>query len=42
MRIKFLTDIEDHIIKSELTSEMDGKVFHPDRYFMENIRCVEN
>jgi len=41
MRIKYLTDIEDYIIKTNLTSEMDGKVFHPNTYFMENIRCVE-
>lgn len=41
MRIKFLTDIEDYIINSELTSELDGKVYHPESYFMENIRCVE-
>ena len=41
MRIKYLTDIEDYIVKSELTSEMNKKVYHPDTYFMENIRCVE-
>jgi len=41
MRIKYLTDIQDYIIRSELTSEMNGKVYHPDTYFMENIRCVE-
>ncbi|KAF2508828.1 hypothetical protein [Flavobacterium foetidum] len=41
LRIKYLTDIEDYIMKSELTSEMNGKVYHPDTYFMENIRCVE-
>ncbi|MDR7210581.1 hypothetical protein [Flavobacterium piscis] len=42
MRIKYLTDNEDYIIKSELTSEMNGKVYHPDTYFIENIRCIEN
>jgi hypothetical protein len=41
MRIKYLTNIEDYIVKSELTSEMNGKVFHPNTYFMDNIRCVE-
>ncbi|WP_316633807.1 hypothetical protein [uncultured Flavobacterium sp.] len=41
MRIKYLTDVEDYIVKSELTSELNGKVFHPNTYFMENIRCVE-
>jgi hypothetical protein len=42
MRIKYLTATEDYIIKSEMTSEMNGKVYHPDTYFMENIRCIEN
>ena len=41
MRIKYLTDIEDYIVRSELTSEMNQKVYHPDTYFVENIRCVE-
>jgi len=41
MRIKYLTNIEDYIVKSELTSEMNGKIFHPNTYFMDNIRCVE-
>ena len=41
MRIKYLTTTEDYIVKSEITSEMNGKVYKPDTYFMENIRCVE-
>lgn len=41
MRIKYLTDTEDYIVKGELTSEMNGKLYKPDTYFMENIRCVE-
>ncbi|MDQ6471902.1 hypothetical protein RB619_14700 [Flavobacterium sp. LHD-80] len=41
MRIKYLTDTEDYIVKSELTSEMNGKVYNPDTYFIQNIRCVE-
>lgn len=41
MRIKYLTTTEDYIVKSELTSEMNGKTYKPDTYFMENIRCVE-
>lgn len=41
MRIKYLTDTEDYIVKSEITSEMNGKVYNPDSYFMQNIRCVE-
>ncbi|SFD16424.1 hypothetical protein [Flavobacterium phragmitis] len=41
MRIKYLTNIEDYIVKRELTSELTGKVTKPNTYFMENIRCVE-
>ena len=41
MRIKYLTTTEDYIVKKELTSELNGKVYKPNTYFMENIRCVE-
>ncbi|AXB58489.1 hypothetical protein [Flavobacterium fluviale] len=41
MRIKYLTNTEDYIVKAELTSELSGKVTHPNTYFIENIRCVE-
>jgi len=41
MRIKYLTTTEDYIVKRELTSELNGKVYNPNTYFMENIRCVE-
>lgn len=41
MRIKYLTATEDYIVKSEITSEMNGKVYNPDTYFIQNIKCVE-
>jgi hypothetical protein len=41
MRIKYLTDVEDVIIKQEFTAELDGKVYHPETFFIDNIRCVE-
>ena len=41
MRIKYLTDVEDFIIKKEFTAELDGKVYFPETYFIDNIRCVE-
>lgn len=41
MRIKYLTDVEDIVIRPEITAELDGKKYHPETYFMENIRCVE-
>ena len=41
MRVKYLTSTEDFIVKKDLTSELNGKLYHPNTYFMENIRCVE-
>jgi len=41
MRIKYLTSTEDFIVKRDLTSELNGKLYHPNTYFMENIRCIE-
>lgn len=41
MRIKYLTDVQDFILKSEFTAELDGKVYRPETYFIDNIRCVE-
>ncbi|KRB58134.1 hypothetical protein [Flavobacterium sp. Root186] len=41
MRIKYLTDTEDYIVKRELVSEMNSKTYQPNTYFMQNIRCVE-
>ncbi|MEO8253473.1 MAG: hypothetical protein ABI554_03725 [Flavobacterium sp.] len=42
MRIKYLTDIEDYIIPKELVSELNGKTYQPDTYFIKNLKCVEN
>ncbi|WP_348822260.1 hypothetical protein [Flavobacterium aestuarii] len=41
MRIKYLTDTEDYVFKKEFTSELDGKVYEPETYFIKNIGCVE-
>ncbi|HSD08471.1 hypothetical protein [Flavobacterium sp.] len=41
MRVKYLTDTEDYILKKELTAELDGKVYQPENYFINNIRCIE-
>jgi len=41
MRIKYLTDTEDYVFKKEFTAELDGKVYRPENYFIDNIRCVE-
>ena len=41
MRIKYLTDVEDYIVKRELVSELNDKTYQPNTYFMQNIKCVE-
>jgi hypothetical protein len=41
MRIKYLTDVEDIILKKEFTAELDGKIYKPESYFVDNIRCIE-
>jgi hypothetical protein len=41
MRIKYMSDTEDYILKKEFTAELDGKVYQPESYFINNIRCVE-
>jgi len=42
MRIKYLTDTEDYIIKKELVSELNGKTYQPETYFMDSLHCIEN
>ena len=41
MRIKYLTDTEDYVMTKEFKSEMNNEVYHPETYFMENLRCIE-
>ena len=41
MRIKYLTDMEDYIMKKEFKSELNNKVYEPETYFLNNIHCVD-
>jgi len=41
MRIKYLTDIEDYILRKEFTAEMDNKIYQPDNYFINYLNCIE-
>ena len=41
MRIKSLTGSDDYVVRHELTSEMDGKKYEPDTYFMNYLKCIE-
>lgn len=41
MRIKYLTDIEDYVIKREFQAELDNQVYQPETYFMNYLHCIE-
>jgi hypothetical protein len=41
MRIKFLTSTDDFIVKKEITSEMNQKVYFPETYFIDYLKCIE-
>ncbi|NGY38001.1 hypothetical protein FQU23_010810 [Flavobacterium sp. XN-5] len=41
MRIKYLTENEDYILKKEFQSELDNKVYKPENYFINNLKCIE-
>ena len=41
MRIKYLTDTENYVLKKEFTSELNNEVYEPETYFINNLRCVE-
>lgn len=42
MRIKYLSDTEDYIVKKQLVSELTGKTYQPETYFINNLKCIEN
>lgn len=42
MRIKYLNDTEDYIIKKQLVSELNGKTYNPETYLINNLKCIEN
>ncbi len=41
IRIKFLTETEDYVLKKELISELDGTVYEPENYFINYLHCIE-
>lgn len=41
MRIKYLTSVDDFVLKKEITSEMNGKIYYPETYFMNYLKCIE-
>jgi hypothetical protein len=41
MKIKFVTESEEFIIKKDFVSELNGEEYKPDTFFIENLHCVE-
>ena len=41
MRIKYLTDTADYVIKKEFTSELNSVVYQPEKFFINTVPCVE-
>ena len=41
MRIKYLTDTDDYVMKKEFQSELDNKIYQPETYFINNLNCVQ-
>ena len=41
MRIKYLTDTEDYVLKKEFQSELNNQVYEPETYFLNNLNCVD-
>jgi len=41
MRIKYLTDIEDYIIKKQFQSELNNQIYEPETYFINYLHCIE-
>ncbi|MDI5897058.1 hypothetical protein [Flavobacterium yafengii] len=41
MRIKYLTDTEDYILKKEFKSELTNEIYNPENYFINNLKCIE-
>lgn len=42
IRVKFLTDTQDYILKKELVSELDGIIYEPENYFVNYFHCLED
>jgi hypothetical protein len=42
MRIKYLTDVEDYIVRKEFTPEMDNHIYQPETYFINFLYCIEH
>ncbi|TDD76914.1 hypothetical protein [Flavobacterium caseinilyticum] len=41
MQIKYSTGTEDYVLKKEFKSELDNKIYNPETYFINTIKCIE-
>ena len=41
LRIKYLSEVEDYVMKKELLSELNGISYQPETYFMNQLHCIE-
>jgi hypothetical protein len=41
MRIKYLTDIDDYVMKKEFQSELNSQVYQPESYFINYLKCIQ-
>lgn len=41
MRIQFVGESKDYLLKNEIQSELLNETFHPNQIFMDYLRCVE-
>lgn len=42
IRIKFAAETVDYPFKTEIISELDKKIYNPENYFIDYLKCVEN
>jgi hypothetical protein len=42
MRVQYSGEIVDYPFKTELISELDKKIFQPETFFIDYIKCIEN
>lgn len=41
MRIKYMTEAQDYIIKKQFQSELNNQIYEPETYFINYLNCIE-
>jgi len=41
MRVRYISETEDYIIKKEILSELNGNQYQPESFFMNYLHCIE-